>query len=395
MIEVPTLFEKKFYVVGISFKRTDTKHRNQFSISGEQRLKAYQQGSSSLDHFLILSTCNRTEIYGFAPCEHILEEFMQSLSGASREEVSENSYIKKGDEAVTHLLTVAAGLDSQIPGDYEIIGQIRHAFRASKSSGRSNGFIERVVSQANQVSKAIKNTTSFSDGTVSISYSVARQIGTIMKEQTLNKVCIVGLGKIGLNTLKYLRQRAPTAMITIVNRNEQKLFAIAESFNLPFFPFAGLSEAVKGCEIIVMATSVDKPVLYLDQLRNTRVRFVFDLSMPHNVADDVYDCDAITVMDVDQISAEVNRTLDRRLAEIPKVKAIVQSKAQELFDWQERRKLRTIAPDESVERKLLIGNDVIVDPKNSFPRKYACFMADQCCDGKAEVAWLPGRTRSA
>ena len=393
MIEHSSTLVKKFYVVGVSFKKTDTQHRSKFSVAAEQGLKAYHQSSSCLEHYMILSTCNRTEIYGFAPCEYVLMSFIKSMSGASQEEVASNVYVKEGDEAVKHLLSVAAGLDSQIPGDYEIIGQIRNAFQVSKKSGRSNGFIERVVSQANQVSKAIKNNTAFSDGTVSVSYSVARQIGKIINTEGLHKVCIVGLGKIGHNTLKYIRQHAPAAEITIVNRNEKKLSEIASQYILKPFPFSSLSEAVKESEIVVVATSVAEPILRLNQIKSTSVRYVFDLSMPRNVAPDVYHYTGVKVFDVDQISAAVNETLDKRLAEVPKVKAIVQLKAQEFFDWQERRKSRSISP--APYEQLIIRKNVIANPENSLPRQHACFMADQCCEGTAGVSWLPIAAYSA
>ena len=230
-------FVKKFYVVGVNFQKTDSQHRSKFSITTAQNDDAYRQSSSCLEHFMVLSTCNRTEIYGFAPCEYVLMAFLKSLSGASREEISANTYVKEGDDAVSHLLTVASGLDSQIPGDYEIIGQIRKAFQLSKDAGRSNGFIERVVSHANQISKAIKNSTIFSDGTVSVSYAVVRQVKVIMEREDLRKICIVGLGKMGHNTLKYLRQHIPNADIKLVNRDETKLNEIAAANQLAAFPF--------------------------------------------------------------------------------------------------------------------------------------------------------------
>src|SRR6478736_3525982 len=216
-------FVKKFYAVGINFHKTDTQHRSKFSITSAKNEEAYTQSSACLEHFFVLSTCNRTEIYGFAPCEYVLLAFMKSLSGATNEEISANAYIKEGDEAVKHLLTVASGLDSQIPGDYEIISQIRKAFQLSKNSGKSNGFIERVVNQANQISKAIKNSTAFSDGTVSVSYAVVQQVKKIMESENLRKICVVGLGKMGHNTVKYLIQHMPEASVTLVNRDELKL----------------------------------------------------------------------------------------------------------------------------------------------------------------------------
>jgi len=164
-----------------------------------------------------------SEIYGFAPCEYVLLSFLQSLSKTTQEEVAGCTYIKEGEEAINQLLHVASGLDSQIPGDYEIIGQIRNAFQLSKKFGRANGYIEKVVNQAVLVSKTIKNSTAFSDGTVSVSYAVVQQVKKLMEQENLRKICVVGLGKIGHNTLKYLLQHAPDAQITLVNRDENKL----------------------------------------------------------------------------------------------------------------------------------------------------------------------------
>src|SRR5260221_1378424 len=307
-------FTKIFYAVGVNFHKTDTQHRSKYSITTAQISETYEPASPCLEHYLILSTCNRTEIYGFAPCEYVILSFLKSLSGATHEEISANAYIKEGDEAVKHLLTVASGLDSQIPGDYEIIGQIRKAFQLSKNSGKANGFIERVVNQANQISKAIKDSTALSDGTVSVSYAVAQQVKKIMQRKQLRKVCVVGLGDMGHNTLKYLLQHTPDAEITIVNRDENKLADIASTYNLKSFPFTEMPQAIRECEIIIMATAVSQPILYLDHVIGTKVNSIFDLSMPRNVSDEVYQHNDVTVWDVDQISSSVNDTLDKRMA---------------------------------------------------------------------------------
>ncbi|MBI1766821.1 MAG: glutamyl-tRNA reductase [Bacteroidetes bacterium] len=386
-------FAKKFYAVGVNFHKTDTQHRSKYSITTAQISETYNQASPCLEHYLILSTCNRTEIYGFAPCEYVILSFLKSLSGATHEEIVANTYIKEGDEAIKHLLTVASGLDSQIPGDYEIIGQIRKAFQLSKKLGRSNGYIEKAVNQAILVSKTIKNSTAFSDGTVSVSYAVVQQVKKIMERESLRKICVVGLGKMGHNTLKYLLQHTPDATISLVNRDEKKLEEIASTNQLRALPFTSLIEAVADSEIVIIATGVAEPILHLNHVKGTPVKYIFDLAMPRNVGADVYGCEDITVYDVDQISTTVNDTLGKRLSEIPKVKAIVQSKAQEFFDWQERRKSRTTAP--AAYEQFITQPHVITRSTHSHPRQFACFMADQCCDGKPDAAWLPMQAHSA
>jgi len=384
-------FGRKFYAVGVNFQKTNTQHRSKFSITTAQSNEAYGQSSACLEHYLILSTCNRTEIYGFAPCEYVLLSFLKKLSGASHSEISESIYIKEGDEAVNHLLMVASGLDSQIPGDYEIIGQIRTAFQQSKNFGRSNGFIEKVVNQAILVSKTIKNSTAFSDGTVSVSYAVVQQVKKAMMSEQIRKICVVGLGEIGHNTLKYLLQHTPDAEITLVNRDEKKLSEIASTHQLKSYPFASLAQAISENEIIIMATGVAQPVLHLDHVKNTSVKYIFDLSMPRNVDAEVYQHSSVKVFDVDQVSATVNETLDKRLSEIPKVKMIVEAKAQEFFDWQERRKSRTTSPATYEQ----FYYNVSADTTNSHARQRSCFMANQCCEGKPGAAWLPVQSYSA
>jgi len=155
----------------------------------------------------------------------------------------------------------------------------------------------------------------------------------------------------------------------------------------------GLTEAVRESEIVIIATGVAEPILHLNQVKGTTVKYIFDLAMPRNVGPEVYALDEITVFDVDQISATVNETLDKRLSEIPKVEAIVQSKAQEFFDWQERRKSRTTAP--AAYEQFITQPHVITRSTHSHPRQFACFMADQCCDGRPDAAWLPMQAHSA
>src|SRR5258706_7054136 len=194
----------RLFVVGINFKKADVSHRNNYAISSARAKQAYAINvSDCLQHFFVLSTCNRTEIYGLVPCKYVLLHLLNSCCHGTLEEIHELGYVKEGDDAVEHFMTVAAGLDSQIPGDYEISSQIKTAFQLAKEQGKTNGYLERLVNQALQLSKIVKNTTSFSDGTLSVSYAVTQQI----KKTAMDSPCIalVGLGEIGLLTLKNLK----------------------------------------------------------------------------------------------------------------------------------------------------------------------------------------------
>lgn len=135
-----------FYVAGINYKKSDASVRGQFAIGDEQysRIleKATQQG---LNEIFVLSTCNRTEIYGFAYCSHQLVELLCSETIGDSETFKESAYIKNGIEAIEHVFNVGAGLDSQILGDYEIVGQLKNAVKFSKSEGFVGAFTERMI----------------------------------------------------------------------------------------------------------------------------------------------------------------------------------------------------------------------------------------------------------
>src|SRR5258707_5858336 len=216
----------RLFVVGINFKKADVAQRINYAISTSRANQVYGvQDSDCLQHFFVLSTCNRTEIYGLVPCKYILLHFLNSCCQGTLEEIHELGYAKEGDEAVEHFMTVASGLDSQIPGDYEISAQIKTAFQLAKEHGRTDGYLERLANQALHLSKIVKNTTSFSDGTLSVSYAVTQQIKKTGIDSP--RIGLIGLGEIGALTLKNLRTYLPKAEVHVVNRNKEKLQEVA------------------------------------------------------------------------------------------------------------------------------------------------------------------------
>src|SRR5687768_14025260 len=170
-----------FFVAGINYKKSDASIRGQFAINNEQYgniLEAAQlQG---LNELLILSTCNRTEIYGFAQNSKQLVDLLCSQTGGNAATFLESAYIKSGTAAVEHMFRVGAGLDSQILGDYEIVGQLKTAARFSKEAGFVGAFTERLVNSVLQASKLIKNNTELSGGTVSVSFAAVQYIRQVV-----------------------------------------------------------------------------------------------------------------------------------------------------------------------------------------------------------------------
>ena len=166
-----------FFIAGINYRKSDATIRGQFAISSEQYALLLEQSPSfGIHEFFIVSTCNRTEIYGFAENPAQLIHMLCSQTEGSKHSFTSLCYIHQGVAAVEHFFKVGAGLDSQILGDYEIVGQIKQAAKFAKKFGRIDVFTERLVNCMLQSSKAIKNQTSLSEGTVSVSFAAVQYL---------------------------------------------------------------------------------------------------------------------------------------------------------------------------------------------------------------------------
>src|SRR5690349_16655868 len=193
----------KFWIAGINYKKADAATRGQFAIQDDQHARLLEKALvSGIDEVFVLSTCNRTEIYGFADSASQLVNLLCDQTAGSKETFLSSAYIKNGHDAISHLFNVSSGLDSQILGDYEIIGQIRAAIRFAKVHGCINVMLERLINTVLQSSKAIKNQTELSGGTVSVSFAAIQYIREHIKAVADKKILLLGTGKIGKSTSK-------------------------------------------------------------------------------------------------------------------------------------------------------------------------------------------------
>ena len=186
-------------VVGVNFHKTALEIRGKFAFSTEQLQEIYNHPSTKYTSpFFILSSCNRTEVYGLNANPEDLMDVLAFNGRLSREEVQKHVFVKSGEEVMRHVFRVASGLDSQIIGDYEITGQLKNAFALAKANGRTDGYLEKMVNTALQISKRIKNETALSDGTTSVSYAAIQMLKQMDNGGEQVRVCLLGLGTIRL-----------------------------------------------------------------------------------------------------------------------------------------------------------------------------------------------------
>jgi len=328
-----------FFVIGINYKKTDAAIRGQFAVSPEQydRLlqKAAQEG---IKEIFVLSTCNRTEVYALASSSEALIDLLCSETAGTAKTFTELCYIKHGENAIEHVFSVGAGLDSQILGDYEIVGQMKLSVKFAREKGFIGAFIERLFNTVLQTSKEIKNQTSLSGGTVSVSFAAIQFLKENVKEISQKNILLLGTGKIGRNTCKNLVDYLHTHHITLINRTNDRAVELAKELNLKIAPYVELDDQVKQADIVIVATNSEAPIILKKDLQYTNEKVLIDLSIPNNIDATAKELAHITLVNVDDLSKINDATLQKRIAEVPKAKAIIAAHIKEFEEWYRLRK---------------------------------------------------------
>jgi len=372
----PTAELSNFFVAGINYKKTDTEIRGSFAIGPDQYhnmlMLAAQYGVRDL---FVLSTCNRSEIYGIAENPEQLIDLFCSQTQGTIELYNELAYRKNGLGAIRHLFDVGAGLDSQILGDYEIVGQLRQAIKFAKERGFIHTFLERTLNQVLQSSKEIKNNTALSDGTVSVAFAAIQYIRENIDSLKDKQILLLGTGKIGTSTCKNLVDYLGASRITLMNRTPEKAESLALTFDLRTAAIETLGEEIKNSDIILVATNAAEPVIFYADLENvTGEKLIIDLSIPCNVEKKVANCQNVILIDVDGLSKLKDETLLRRAAEIPKARSIIQNHLRELMEWHDMRRHVPVLRQVKIKLQEIHGSPLFDQP---IPEKPSPISRDQ------------------
>ena len=305
--------------------------RGRFSLTKEsQQALLDEMKRDGVASALVLSTCNRTEIYGFAAHPYVLVKYLCQYSNGSLELFERVAHIAKGREAIHHLFRVGSGLDSQILGDFEIIGQLKGSFRLSKSKDLVDAFLE--------ASKRIKNETRLSSGSASLAFAATRHILQCFDDCQAKRILLFGTGKIGSHTCENLLKHVPQAAVTLINRTRQSAEAIAAHHPVEVEDYADLDAALAQSDVVVVATGAREPTVSADQLPADKPLLILDLSMPRNVAPEVAQLPNLRLLHIDQLSDEIDKTLAERKSQVPLAERIQAHFEAEFVSWIQIRK---------------------------------------------------------
>jgi len=343
-----------YYVVGLSHKNADLPTRGDFSLDKDQIERILAKAKAEgLEELMAISTCNRTELMGIVEDPKILIDYLCTFSGGDISLFLQKGYVLSGRNALDHVFRVGCGLESQIIGDFEIIGQLKRGFSNSKKQQMVNGFSERLLNAVIQSSKRIKTETRLSSGATSVSFASVHYILEHVKEVSQKNILLFGTGKIGRNTCENLIKHTGNDQIVLVNRSEESAQRVAGKFNLVVKKIKELKTEIAKSDIMIVATGAQDITVEASMIPKDKPLLILDLSVPSNVDPKLKELENITLINLDELSQLTNETLKKREQYIPQANEILNQVKEEFFQWVDHRKF---APTlKALKQKLLDG----------------------------------------
>ena len=328
-----------FFAVGVSYKTANIDFRGRFSLNDSQ-LHALFLEAKSLDikDLLVINTCNRTELYAWVKDAEQLVNLLCNHSDGDTAFFNQVGYTLQNEVGFNHLFRVGTGLESQILGDFEIIGQIKKGFYRSKKMGLAGGSMERLTNAVIQASKRIKTETEISSGATSVAFASVQYILQNVEAISQKNILLFGLGKIGRNTCENLVKHTQNDHIVLINRTQERAEKIAGKFPVHVKPYGALTSAIHESDVLIVATGAQNPTITSDLIHTTKPLLILDLSIPRNVSSEVHGLDHVQVVHLDELSQITDATFEKRKKFIPKAEVILEEIKSEFIVWLKHRK---------------------------------------------------------
>jgi len=331
-----------FYSIGISHWNCPLEIREKFSIDKQQSIDFISDLKALGGSAFTVSTCNRTQVFANNTNIHQLKEKFIKYSGNQNDNFEKYGFILQGDEAIQNLFEVSTGIDSQILGDLQIFSQVKDGVEIAKNNDCINSHMDRLLQFVFQANKEVQSFTTISKGAASVAHAAILKIRQRTEHLRKDKnILLLGTGEIGQRTLENLNSQTK-AKITIINRTLEKAQEIAKSQKVNYAPIESLVQEIAKADVVVVATSSKEYTIDEEHIANLNSEKLFiDLSVPRNIDPKLTSNQYIELVDMDQLNAESDKTLDNRKKDIPKAKTIINLHKLEFEDWS---KLHTLGP---------------------------------------------------
>jgi len=333
-------------LVGLNHRTAPVEVRERLSFTAEQARQAAEQLRSRgiLEETLVLSTCNRSEVYGVPPetsheCAPGLSSFLSEFHSVRPDVLGESLYHHYDREAVRHLFRVSAGLDSMLLGEAEILGQVREAYRIAHELGATGPVLNRLFQGALEVGKRVRTETDLGTRPMSVASAGVKLAERIFGKLSERSALVLGAGAISEQVVSQLRARG-IARLFMMNRSRERADELARQYEGKVIGWAEWKTALKVPDVVVSSVSSDEPVLRRDTLekamaaRGNRALLLMDLGVPRNIEASAANLYNVYVYNVDDLSDIVQQNRQARENEIPRAGAIVEEHVGKFLSWQ-------------------------------------------------------------
>lgn len=333
-------------LVGLNFRTAPVEVREKVSFSHEQALRAADElrQRGILEETLVLSTCNRSEVYGVnangnRESAGALSSYLSQFHAVQPELLNPSLYHHYDHDVVRHLFRVAAGLESMLLGEAEILGQVREAYLYAHENRVTGPVLNRLFQGALEVGKRVRSETELGTRPMSAASAGVRLAERIFGKLGERKALVLGAGTISELVVTHLRDRG-IAQMQVMNRSREKAEALAQQFAAKVIGWGEWDEALQTPDVVVSSVSSDEPVLKRDMVekamaaRGNRALFLMDLGVPRNIEASVGKLYNVYVYNTDDLMGIVQQNRHARESEIPKAQAIVDEHVGKFLSWQ-------------------------------------------------------------
>lgn len=326
----------KVLVVGLSHHRTPVEIRERVAYSGAELPEVLPRLKKAVDaECLLLSTCNRTEVYAAADSTAVeaIRKFIEADRGVDG--LAERLYAAEGTEAVVHAFRVASGLDSMVVGESEILGQVKRAYLEAVRAGTTGPMLNRLFQAALHTGKSVRSSTSIGSVRLSVPGVAVSLAQRVFGDLSPRVAMIVGAGETGRLTAEAFRTAGVTRF-TVLNRSAERARALAEKIGAEFGDLGALGERLPACDLVVSCVFAERPLLGQREFREAAARrrgrpmLVVDLSVPRSVDPAVDRLEHVFLYNIDDLEGIVAENAARRAAEIERCEQIVRREVEKL-----------------------------------------------------------------
>ena len=333
-------------LVGLNHRTAPVEVRERVSFTAEQARRAAEELRSRgiLEETLVLSTCNRSEVYGVPPeasheCAAGLSSFLSEFHSVRPDVLRGSLYHHYDREAVRHLFRVSAGLDSMLLGEAEILGQVREAYRLAHELGATGPVLNRLFQGALEVGKRVRTETELGTRPMSVASAGVKLAERIFGKLNERSALVLGAGTISEQVVEQLCSRG-IAHLFVMNRSQERAEQLAKQFGGKVVRWGEWETALNGPDVVVASISAEEPVLLREMLaramaaRGNRALLLMDLGLPRNIEAAAADLYNVYVYNVDDLTDIVQQNRNARESEIPRAEAIVEEHLAKFLSWQ-------------------------------------------------------------